>query len=110
MLYPEVERLTQHGRKVGPIDYLAPEMRVSPDVADPEPADVYSLSKTLWVFLADEETPLPGHYNAHEEICSLVGRISFTFAHELDRLIDFCTHNDPADARPWQKWQGSCVA
>lgn len=95
VLYPEAERFTQHGRKVGPVDYLAPEMRASPDVADPEPADVYSLSKTLWVFLADEERPLPGHYSAHEEICSLVGRISFAFAPELDRLIDLCTHNDP---------------
>jgi serine/threonine protein kinase len=33
--YPDEDPRTQHGRKLGPIDYMAPEMRQDADRADP---------------------------------------------------------------------------
>jgi hypothetical protein len=34
--YPAGQAWTEHGRKLGPTDFMAPEMRESPDTADPE--------------------------------------------------------------------------
>jgi serine/threonine protein kinase len=36
--YPSSAALTRHGRRLGPIDSMAPEMRESPDTADGERA------------------------------------------------------------------------
>ena len=46
---PDADTLTVDGRQVGPAHYTAYEMILSPTTADPHPADVYSLGKTLWV-------------------------------------------------------------
>jgi len=46
---PGAEPLTGDGRQVGPVNYTAWEMIDHPSTADPHPADVYSLGKTLWV-------------------------------------------------------------
>jgi serine/threonine protein kinase len=45
--YPEKIPLTEHDRKLGPTDYMAPEMREDADQADPGPADVWALAKTV---------------------------------------------------------------
>lgn len=46
---PDVEELTRNGRPVGPAHFMPYQMIANPADADPMPADVYSLSKTLWV-------------------------------------------------------------
>lgn len=93
--YPEVEPLTKHGRKVGPTDYLAPEMRTNPDTAKFGPADVYSLAKTLWVLLANRDLPLPGPHRAEDDMCALSNILMYPWSAELDRLIEQCTQHDP---------------
>jgi serine/threonine protein kinase len=45
---PDADTLTAEGRQVGPAHYTAYEMILNPTTADPHPADVYSLGKTLW--------------------------------------------------------------
>lgn len=92
---PEGEPLTRHGRKLGPTDYMAPEMRESPDTADPEFADVYSIAKTLWVLLAGINLPFPGQHRADDDICRLTQRIDSELAPYLDLLIERCTTNEP---------------
>jgi serine/threonine protein kinase len=93
--YPEAEALTQHGRKLGPVDYMAPEMRRSPDTANSELADVYSIAKTLWVLLTGSNLPLPGQHRADEEVCRLTSRLDCDKAPHLDLLIEKSTANDP---------------
>ena len=62
---PDAETLTHDGRQVGPAHYTAYEMFLSPTTAQPHPADVYSLGKTLWVLAtgqgAARGTPAGGH-------------------------------------------------
>lgn len=59
MTYPEKNPRTEHGRKLGPTDYMAPEMRQDADRADPGPADVWALGKTLWVLLTGQSLGPP---------------------------------------------------
>jgi hypothetical protein len=94
--YPSSAPLTRHGRKLGPIDYMAPEMRQSPDTADGELADVYAIAKTLWVLLAGINLPFPGQHRADDDICRLTVRFDYRWAPELDLLIERCTANDPS--------------
>jgi len=42
---------------------MAPEMRRNPATADPFKADIYSLLKTLWMFISKNETGFDGQYN-----------------------------------------------
>ena len=93
--YPDKDPRTEHGRKLGPVDYMAPEMRRDADHADPGPADVWALGKTLWVLLADAELPQPGTHRAAEAAHALRDRITFAFAAELDLLLERATQIDP---------------
>lgn len=93
--YPDKDPRTQHGRKLGPLDYMAPEMRRDADRADPGPADVWALGKTIWVLLTRAELPLPGTHRPFEAAYSLRERITFRFAAELDLLLEKATLTEP---------------
>ena len=58
--YPDAERLTAPGKVIGPANFVAYEMMENPLSADPAPADVYSLAKTLWVLVTGSRWPPPG--------------------------------------------------
>lgn len=58
---PGAEPLTSNGRQVGPAHYTAYEMIINPMQADPHPADVYSLGKTLWVLATGQAFPPEGN-------------------------------------------------
>lgn len=93
--YPEKDPRTDHGRRLGPIDYMAPEMRSDADNAGAEPADVYALAKTLWVLLTGQDLPLPGAHRSDDEACTLRNRITYRFVNELDLLLERATQTDP---------------
>jgi hypothetical protein len=93
--YPDKDPRTQHGRMLGPLDYMAPEMRRDADRADPGPADAWALGKTLWVLLASAELPLPGTHRPFEAAHALRERITFKFAAELDLLLEQATLTEP---------------
>ena len=61
---PDTDGLTAEGRPLGPAHYTAYEMIRDPSTADPHPADVYSLGKTLWVLATDQRFPPEGHQPA----------------------------------------------
>lgn len=94
--YPEKDPRTDHGRKLGPADYLAPEMRDDADNAHAEPADVWALAKTTWVLLTGQGLPLPGTHRPEDEAFSLRDRITFRYVNELDLLLEKATQMDPA--------------
>lgn len=95
--YPEKDPRTVHGRRLGPIDYMAPEMREDADTAEAGPADVYALAKTLWVLLTGVSIPLPGTHWAADASQSLQERITFRFSAELDRMLEKATLNEATD-------------
>src|SRR5947209_1774084 len=58
--YPEKSAITTDARRLGPLYFMAPEMLRSPDEAAAEPADVYSLAKTVWVLASGQRYPPEG--------------------------------------------------
>jgi serine/threonine protein kinase len=94
--YPEKDPVTAHGRKLGPFGYMAPEMVVDADRARAEPADVWALSKTLWVLLVGYATPpQPGVHRPTDPAFSLHSRLTYNRARSLDLLLEQATQMDP---------------
>lgn len=88
---------------LGPLFYIAPEMRSeSPELNYP-PADVYSLAKTLWVAATDQNYPLPGEQRVGIPALSLGENVSNPRAKLLDPLIDICTRQ-LANERPSSRY------
>jgi serine/threonine-protein kinase len=61
--YPKKPPLTRDLRWVGPVWTMAPEVRRNDTKADPMPADVYSLAKTLWITLTGTVKGFDGQYS-----------------------------------------------
>jgi protein tyrosine kinase len=95
--YPEKDPVTRAGRRLGPIDYMAPEMRADADTADPQPADVYSLAKTLWVLLTRQSLPLPGTHRLDDAAYALGTYLRHRRLTELDVLMEASTRHEPTD-------------
>jgi serine/threonine protein kinase len=93
--HPEKEPLTKAGRRLGPIDFMAPEMRMDADSADPQPADVYALAKTLWVALTGSELPQPGPHRPDDPAYALAARLDHAWAVPVDSLLRRATFADP---------------
>jgi len=91
--YPTKDDITLNNKKVGPEWTIAPEMRRNPQSADLEKADVYSLSKTLWILLTKEAKGFDGQYIKKSSI-ELINYLSGIYR-QLDELLTDSTDNDP---------------
>ena len=60
--YPEKTGITKTGEQIGARWTIAPEMQRNGKISDGKPADVYSLSKTLWILLTSNKTGFEGQY------------------------------------------------
>lgn len=94
---PDIHELTRTGRPLGPAHYLAYEMLRDPTTADPFPADVYSLAKTLWVLATGQNYPPQGHQPADGALFTIAETRPHPHATTLDRLIDRMTRIRPTD-------------
>ena len=94
---PDVDELTRSNRPIGPLHFAPYEMIVSPDTADPMPADVYSLGKTLWVLATGQRFPPEGHQSVRQRDFLIAKSRPHAHASDLDRLIDRMTLMNPAD-------------
>ncbi|TKJ83844.1 serine/threonine protein kinase [Paenibacillus sp. CFBP13512] len=92
--YPNKDDITRKDESVGPRWTMAPEMKRSPKDADGKKADVYSLAKTLWIFLTGEEFGFDGQYSS-ESKNSLNAYHSTLFSDPLDQLLYKSTSHDP---------------
>jgi serine/threonine-protein kinase len=93
--YPDKEHeLTINGNSLGPRWTIAPEMRNNPEVSDGLSADVYSLSKTLWIFLTNIEKGFEGQYSPTGSI-GLSHYGQDIYLNILEELLVKCTENDP---------------
>jgi hypothetical protein len=92
---PSTDAMTEGNKPLGPRHFCASEMVLDPAHADPGPADVYSLAKTLWVLAAGQRFPPDGHQSADVPTWSLATLRPHPKAALLDRLIDRATHLRP---------------
>jgi hypothetical protein len=97
--YPGKIDITAPGRKLGPLFYRAPEMLRNPDTADPGPADVYSLAKTLWALAAGQNFPPDGQIMSDVEMHSLSYWLAGQGSIALQLILETATA-DAQDARP----------
>lgn len=99
---PESQELTQSDKALGAVFTMAPEMRRNPKIADGRKADVYSLAKTLWMFIKNDRYGFDGLYDWSDEKIGLHLLASPTqklHLAELELLIHESTDNDP-ERRP----------
>ncbi len=96
---PDSDDITITGRPLGPKYFQAYEMVIDPVNADPAPADVFSLAKTLWVLCVDQRWPPQGEQHASNEAYSIGRYRPHPLAHHLDNLIERCTRHE-ASERP----------
>lgn len=92
---PDKDELAKTGRPIGPAHYTAYELIIDPTNADPHPADVYSLAKTLWVLATGQGYPPEGHQAAHQPGFNIADWRPHSQAAALDRLIERCTRLPP---------------
>lgn len=79
-----------------PAHYTAYEMILNPATADPHPADVYSLGKTLWVLATGQAFPPEGHQPAGTRGFGIDDFRPHPHAASLDQQVDLMTrlHSD----------------
>jgi serine/threonine protein kinase len=97
---PDADNLTTEGRQVGPAHYTAYEMILSPTTADPHPADVYSLGKTLWVLATGQAWPPEGHQPAGQRRFEIGDFRPHPRANALDQEVDLMTRLHPEERPP----------
>lgn len=95
------DNLTKTDRGLGAIFTIAPEMKRNPQKADGKKADVFSLAKTMWMFLSKDEKGFDGAYDYLDSSHSLryLNRYRDTHLVEIDELLKDATDNNP-DIRP----------
>lgn len=93
---PGADSLTEADRIVGPANFVAYEMMSSPATADPHLADVYSLSKTLWVLATGQTWPPPGHQPKGDGLQAIGAYRAHARTDELDQLVGQSTRG-PAE-------------
>ena len=80
---------------VGPRYYLAPEMILDPINAEGRPADVYSLGKTIWVFVTGQQVPPPGELRVEYQSLRASNYVVDDRAVFIDHLLEAMTNHDP---------------
>jgi serine/threonine protein kinase len=94
---PDAESLTAEGRQVGPAHYTAYEMIIDAASADPHPADVYSLGKTLWVLATGQAWPPEGHQPVGTRGFGIGDFRPHPKAAVLDQEVDLMTRLHPEE-------------
>ena len=92
---------TKSDKGLGAVFTISPEMKRNPKEADGKKADVFSLAKTLWMFLTKDEKGFDGVYDYLDTNHSLRHIAKYKKIHsvELDELLKDSTDNSP-DRRP----------
>jgi len=88
---------TKSNNGLGAIFTIAPEMKRDPKRADGRSADVFSLAKTMWMLLSDNERGFDGPYNFLDQSHSLRFMEKYKNVHivELEEVLGKSTSNDP---------------
>lgn len=92
--YPNEQEISLKNEEIGAKWTMAPEMRRESSTADAAKADVYSLAKTLWIFLTGHNKGFDGQYST-ESIIHLKNFYPESFTSPIDNLLISSTDNDP---------------
>lgn len=92
--YPGKIEITESQIKIGARNTIAPEMRHYVTGSDGKAADVYSLAKTLWMFLCKQKKCFDGQYNPRSSI-SLRSMNPVAQIDMLDQLLEASTDHNP---------------
>lgn len=89
--------VTKSNKGLGAIFTIAPEMKRDPKNAEGKKADVFSLAKTIWMFLTKDTKGFDGEYNFLDKSHSLsfVGPYKDCHLVEIHELLRDSTANDP---------------
>ena len=93
--FPDKSGLTQPGDKVGPANFLAPEMVDYSDGLLSGPADVYSLTKTMWAIATGRRYPPPGELRRDNPDLRLSSYVKDPRAVALELILERATSHDP---------------
>lgn len=95
------DHFTRSDKGLGAIFTIAPEMKRDPKHADGKKADVYSLAKTMWMFLTGDEKGFDGVYHYLDPSHSLSYLPKYKNIHlaEIHELLTEATDNNP-EIRP----------
>lgn len=96
--YPGKDDLTGARDELGPRWTMAPEIRRYGTTADPKPADVYSLAKSLWMLVTRELKGFEGQYSPSTSI-SIATSAHDQFVAPIEELLAISTDHSP-EARP----------
>lgn len=93
--------LTKSTKGVGAIFTIAPEMKRNPKESDGKKGDIFSLAKTLWMLLSNDEKGFDGVYEFGDPSYSLRYTQKCKGIHlvEIEELLHTATDNNP-DKRP----------
>jgi serine/threonine protein kinase len=92
--FPNKDDISGKNEVIGPVWTIAPEMRRESTLADGIKADVYSLAKTMWIFLTENPKGFDGQYSA-ESIIELKRFYPSSYTYPIDNLLQSATDNDP---------------
>lgn len=92
--FPDKKDISQKNEEIGPKWTMAPEMRRNSSTADRAPADVYSLAKTLWIYLTGNEKGFDGQYSV-DSIIHLKKFYPSHYTTPIDNILMRSTDNDP---------------
>lgn len=92
--YPEKDDLTNLREELGPRWTMAPEIRRENNVQDTRPADVYSLSKSLWIAITGIENCFDGRY---DKSVSIQRYAPNAFIEPLETLLSQATAHEPSE-------------
>lgn len=96
--FPESSNeITRSDRGLGAIFTIAPEMKRNPKKADGKKADVFSLAKTMWMLLTNDEKGFDGVYNFQDASHGLHFMDNYKNVHlvEIEELLQDSTNNNP---------------
>ncbi len=97
-----IEGVTEkEGRPLGSRQFMAPEMSIDAVNASPFPADVWSLSKTLWSLVTGNPFPSYLPFDLSNDGLAAFG-VDDPRAHLIDRLLERATARIPDDRIPME--------
>jgi serine/threonine protein kinase len=94
--FPDKAQLTTDSRQLGPLYFHAPEMLEDPINAAGGPADVYSLTKTLFVLASGQKYPPPGQQHIDSSGETIGTWVRHPKVMLLDRLSERATIRNPS--------------
>jgi serine/threonine protein kinase len=92
--FPDKNDISQKNEEIGAKWTIAPEMRRESSAANGAKADIYSLAKTLWIYLTNKTKGFDGQYSV-DSIIDLKKSYPGSYTSPIDNLLIACTDNDP---------------